>query len=299
MAEDDRVGVREAPAHALEPPGGGARRRGRSRSARPRPRRPARAGRRITHLGLVDVAVHGGDGRPDRLDLLEHARPSTKSPAWRIRSAERRRSTQASGSRRAPRGRCVSEMTARSTSAPRAAARGRAARPALARGARGAAPRLLCRTPRDDLVGGPRAPGRADQRGVPGRRRRVRVPVVEVDARDPRGSAGRAGRRASAWRVRRVLAATPGSVTLCAVAARDDAAGLGEPDLALDGARAAGACRSSASGWRRCSCAGPSTRGSLVRARGGTRAPTRPCSACRGPRRRGSGTSGTRGACSR
>ena len=39
-------------------------------------------------------------------------RRSTKSPAWSSRSAAAIRSTHASGSRRAPRGRCVSEMTA-------------------------------------------------------------------------------------------------------------------------------------------------------------------------------------------
>src|SRR4051812_41836261 len=39
----------------------------------------------------------------------------TTSPAWRISVAARRRATQSSGSRRAPRGRGVSEMTARRT----------------------------------------------------------------------------------------------------------------------------------------------------------------------------------------
>ena len=43
---------------------------------------------------------------------LRSTESSTKSPAWRISSAARSRSTQPSGKRRPPRGMCVSEMTA-------------------------------------------------------------------------------------------------------------------------------------------------------------------------------------------
>ena len=129
--------VREAAAQALEPAGGGP---GVVDHPDPRPAGVDDPRRRQAHqdLGLVDVAVDRGDRRPERLDLLEDLE-CDEVAGVQDRSAERRRSTHASGSRRAPRGRCVSETIARSTSGRgrlwrRAARLARAARAARRRG---------------------------------------------------------------------------------------------------------------------------------------------------------------------
>ena len=115
VAEDDGVGVGEARAQAVEPAG---RRAGVVDHRDPRAVRldDARLGEPRRQRRLVDVAVHRADGRAERLELVETSAVA-KSPAWRIRSAARSSATQRSGRRRAPRGRCVSEMMAIRTAA--------------------------------------------------------------------------------------------------------------------------------------------------------------------------------------
>src|SRR3954447_2404541 len=84
----------------------------------------------------------------------------------------------------------------------------------------------------EDPERGPRAAVGADEARVPRVRRRRRVPVVQVDAAD-----ARAQRRQRAQDEARDLGGVRGALRKLdqrLVAARDQAAGLGEPDLALD-----------------------------------------------------------------
>ena len=71
MAEDDRVGVGEAPAQPREPAVGGAAVVGHDD---PRALRldDAHRGQPHRHLDVVDVAADGVDRRPERLQLREH-----------------------------------------------------------------------------------------------------------------------------------------------------------------------------------------------------------------------------------
>jgi hypothetical protein len=73
VAEHDRVGVREAAAHALEAPSRGARVVD-HRDQHALGANKARRGQAHHDRGLVDVAVHRVQRRADRRDLLEHVR---------------------------------------------------------------------------------------------------------------------------------------------------------------------------------------------------------------------------------
>ena len=112
VAEHHDVGaLAEAAPHALAAGRRAGRRRGPSRCGRPRPpprapRAAAGAARRCPRCRARPPPA----GRSPRARAAPRA--VEKSPAWRSRSAAAIRSTHASGSRRAPRGRCVSEITA-------------------------------------------------------------------------------------------------------------------------------------------------------------------------------------------
>ena len=99
------------------------------------------------------------------------------------------------------------------------------------------------------------------------------VPVVEVDARDPAAERDELVEH-PARRDRGVRGRLGEGDLAAAVAPLDDPAGLGEPDLAAwPWPSAAVASRSCAGGWRRCSCAGPSSAARPAR-RGGTPSPS-------------------------
>ena len=264
VAEDDGVGVAgSAGACAPSRPAAGPASWTIAIRAPVGARRRARAGSAHAHLGLVDVAVHAR--RPAaRAPRAPRARAAaTKSPACRIRSAARRRSTHASGSRaRAARQVGVGD----DRQAHRRLRRGAAAARRLGGAARRASSTRSqhARAPGARLPVGPMS---AESHVVGPRRR---VPVVEVDARDPAAQRDELVEDASASPSPRA-AADSGNVTLLPVRARDDAARLGEPDLARDVAwssRRVPVVRSAVGVDG--SCAAPSTVGSTVAARGGT-----------------------------
>ena len=135
VAEHDGGAAGEAATQALEPAGG---RPGVVHHPDPRAVRlhdPLRGQRRAGAPGCPRCRARRGPGGPSASSSARTP-ASIRSPPCRTRSAARRRSTHASGSRRPPRGRWVSEMIARRTAAPDATAprraRARAAR-ALAR----------------------------------------------------------------------------------------------------------------------------------------------------------------------
>ncbi len=71
VAEDDRIGLREAAFHPLEAPG---RRSGVMNDPDLRLLRPHEFGlrERRPHVGVIDVAVDGDHPRPERLEITEH-----------------------------------------------------------------------------------------------------------------------------------------------------------------------------------------------------------------------------------
>ena len=108
VAEDDGVGVREAPAHPRQPAGGGP---GVVDHRDPRARRP----RRSAPAAAAPAARPRRRCRGPRAPAARapRARSSTessiRSPACRIASAAREPLDAGGGERAAPRGRCVSE----------------------------------------------------------------------------------------------------------------------------------------------------------------------------------------------
>ena len=121
VAIDDGGAMGEAPRESLFPPGARA-----GVSVIPMPGPPASttsvSGSRTRSAASSMFPWTPCTGGPSAASS-SNADAAVTSPAWRIRSAVRRRSTQISGSCRPPRGRCVSAMTATSTA--RARPRGR------------------------------------------------------------------------------------------------------------------------------------------------------------------------------
>ena len=113
VAEDDGVGVGEAGAQALEATGfaAGVVGEGDAGSAACTVRS---AGSSSVNAGSSTLPWTAATGGPSASSSRRTATVEM-SPACRIRSAARSRATQPSGSRRAPRGRWVSEMIATTT----------------------------------------------------------------------------------------------------------------------------------------------------------------------------------------
>ena len=276
-----------------------ARRRGPSRCARRPPPPPARAGSARRSSGSSTLPCTARTGGPSASSSARTPAAST-SPPCRTRSAARSRSTHASGSRRPPRGRWVSEMMARRTRARRSAPAAPGARrarlgPARDDGALGGA-RAAHLAPQD-RKGGPCATVGADEPGVPALAAlpaRDAVPVVDVDARVAGADLGavhevedvaqRAGRPRGAVGVGEAAAVGPEP---------DDAARLRGPDLPPDELREAQ--RPAPSGPHVVVAVlvvvqPPQPRGAAAQAAAEARPSTGPGPAGRARRRRGRGT---------